>query len=71
MHTGKKLFTIRSLHPPHLHHPLPVNHHLCQANVPHHINSYSQSCGESEYRQFLSDAADEEVFQGIGNPYAC
>ena len=31
---------------------------------------YCKSCGESEYRQFLS-AADDELFgQGIGNPYA-
>jgi hypothetical protein len=26
-------------------------------------------CGEPEYRQFLSMAADEDVFNGIGNPY--
>ncbi len=32
---------------------------------------YCQSCGESEYRQFLSAAADEAVYQGIGNPFAC
>ena len=31
---------------------------------------YCISCGESEYRQFLSAAADEEVYQGIGNPFA-
>ena len=32
---------------------------------------YCLFCGESEYRQFLSAAADEEVYQGIGNPFAC
>jgi hypothetical protein len=32
---------------------------------------YCQSCGESEYRQFLSAAADEEVYNQIGNPFAC
>ena len=32
---------------------------------------YCLSCGESEYRQFLSSAADEEVYNCIGNPYAC
>ena len=32
---------------------------------------YCLSCGESEYRQFLSAAADEDVYQGIGNPFAC
>lgn len=32
---------------------------------------YCQSCGESEYRQFLSAAADEEVYNCIGNPFAC
>jgi hypothetical protein len=32
---------------------------------------YCLSCGESEYRQFLSDAADEEVYLSIGNPFAC
>jgi hypothetical protein len=26
-------------------------------------------CGKPEYRQFLSNAADEDVFYGIGNPY--
>jgi hypothetical protein len=31
---------------------------------------YCKSCGESEYRQFLSAAADEEVCQGIRNPFA-
>jgi hypothetical protein len=28
---------------------------------------YCQSCGDSEYRQFLSAAADEEVYNAIGN----
>ena len=32
---------------------------------------YCQTCGESEYRQFLSAVADEDVYQGIGNPFAC
>jgi hypothetical protein len=32
---------------------------------------YCQSCGESEYRHFLSEAADEEVYLSIGNPFAC
>ena len=32
---------------------------------------YCLSCGESEYRQFLSAAADEEVYNQIGNPFAC
>ncbi|MEI6092019.1 MAG: hypothetical protein WCR42_16330, partial [bacterium] len=31
---------------------------------------YCQACGESEFRQFLSAAADEAVYQGIGNPFA-
>jgi len=31
---------------------------------------YCQTCGESEYRQFLSAAADETVDQGLGNPFA-
>jgi len=26
-------------------------------------------CGEPEYRSFLSAAADEDVYAGIGNPY--
>jgi hypothetical protein len=28
------------------------------------------SSSESEYRQFLSAAADEDVYLGIGNPFA-
>ena len=31
---------------------------------------YCLSCGESEYRQFLSAAADEAVYLGTSNPYA-
>jgi hypothetical protein len=31
---------------------------------------YCKSCGEAEYRQFLSAAADEAVYLGIGNPFA-
>jgi len=27
------------------------------------------ACGEPEYRQFLSMAADEDVYNGCGNPY--
>ena len=27
-------------------------------------------CGEGPYRQFLSSAADEDVYHGTGNPYA-
>jgi hypothetical protein len=26
-------------------------------------------CGEPEYQEFLSMAADEDFFNGIGNPY--
>ncbi len=32
---------------------------------------YCLSCGESEYRDFLSAAADEAVYLGTGNPFAC
>lgn len=28
------------------------------------------SCGEEPFRQFLTSAADEEVYAGHGNPYA-
>ncbi len=31
---------------------------------------YCLSCGESEYREFLSAAADEAVYLGTGNPFA-
>ena len=27
------------------------------------------TCGEPEYRQFLSMAADEDAYSGFGNPY--
>gem|GEM_PF-329353 len=27
-------------------------------------------CGDAPYRQFLSSAADDDVCNGIGNPYA-
>ena len=28
------------------------------------------SCGDADYTQFLSDAADEDVYNGCGYPYA-
>ena len=28
------------------------------------------SCGEGEYRRFLSAVADENVYNGTGNPFA-
>jgi len=28
-------------------------------------------CGAEDFRQFLSSAADEDVYHGCGNPYAC
>jgi len=31
---------------------------------------YCTSCGEAPYRQFISSAADEEVYSGNGNPFA-
>ena len=31
---------------------------------------YCLKCGENDYRRFLSDAADEDVYNGCGNPYA-
>lgn len=31
---------------------------------------FCEKCGESPYRQFLSSAADEDVYNGCGNPYA-
>lgn len=30
---------------------------------------YCLACGDEDYRQFLSLAADEEVMNGTGNPY--
>jgi hypothetical protein len=31
---------------------------------------YCMTCGEGPFRQFLSSAADEEVYSGYGNPLA-
>jgi len=31
---------------------------------------FCMSCGEESYQQFLSSAADEDVYNGCGNPYA-
>lgn len=31
---------------------------------------FCTKCGEADYRRFLSDAADEDVYNGCGNPYA-
>ncbi|HZL09367.1 MAG TPA: hypothetical protein VFC65_05170 [Prolixibacteraceae bacterium] len=28
------------------------------------------NCGEAPFKQFLSSAADEEVYAGTGNPYS-
>jgi hypothetical protein len=36
---------------------------------PSNRKAYCFTCGESDYLQFLSSKADEEVFHGIGNPY--
>jgi len=32
---------------------------------------FCTKCGEDPYRQFLSSAADEDVYNGCGNPYPC
>ena len=37
---------------------------------PNGRKAYCMKCGEADYRQFLSSAADEEVYSGSGNPYA-
>lgn len=29
-----------------------------------------KTCGEPEWQRFLSEAADEDVYNGCGNPYA-
>jgi len=31
---------------------------------------FCEKCGETHWRQFLSEAADEEAYQGCGNPFA-
>ena len=31
---------------------------------------FCTNCGETPFRQFLSSAADEDVYAGSGNPYA-
>jgi len=52
-----------------------MQNHPSKKALPHTIghqmaNSICLSCGESEYRQFLSAAADEAIYQFIGNPFA-
>lgn len=50
----------------------------CKCLIPKDVNCYywprgkhiyCLSCGESEYRSFLSSAADEDVYHRRGNPY--
>jgi hypothetical protein len=50
----------------------------CKCNIPKGVNCYywpngkhiyCLSCGEAPYRVFLSNAADEDVYHGHGNPY--
>jgi len=36
---------------------------------PNSQKAYCSSCGESDFRQFLSSKADEDTFHGVGNPY--
>ena len=33
--------------------------------------AFCPTCGDAPYRKFLSSVADEEVYAGTGNPYAC
>jgi len=51
----------------------------CRAKLAKGVNIYywpssrevfCMTCGEASYRQFLSSAADEDVYNGCGNPYA-
>lgn len=32
---------------------------------------YCSDCGAADYKAFLSSVCDEEVYRGVGNPYAC
>jgi hypothetical protein len=50
----------------------------CRCNIPKGVNCYywpkpkhvyCLSCGETDYKRFLSSAADEEVYHRRGNPY--
>ena len=36
---------------------------------PHGTLIFCMVCGEPEFRQFTSMAADEDVYNGSGNPY--
>ncbi|MBE0662535.1 MAG: hypothetical protein IH597_08715 [Bacteroidales bacterium] len=56
----------------------PATCKTCNCNIPKGINCYywprgkfiyCLSCGEVAYKVFLSNAADEEVYHGRGNPY--
>jgi len=51
----------------------------CKAKIPKGAEIYywpssrevfCAKCGDGPYRQFLSSAADEDVYNGTGNPYA-
>ncbi len=37
---------------------------------PYNREIMCMSCGDVPYREFLSSAADEEVYSGSGNPFA-
>ena len=51
----------------------------CRAKLSKGVNIYywpssrevfCMNCGDASYRQFRSSAADEDVYNGCGNPYA-
>jgi len=37
---------------------------------PSSLEVFCTNCGNAPYRQFLSSAADEDVYNGTGNPFA-
>jgi hypothetical protein len=37
---------------------------------PYNRSVQCSTCGEPAWQQFLSEAADEDTFNGCGNPYA-
>lgn len=51
----------------------------CSIHLGRGVNAYywpsdrevlCQSCGHDDYQAFLSSACDEDVYNGVGNPYA-
>jgi hypothetical protein len=75
---GKTIMTRYSKDPRQISAKFSSNCCKCKTRIPKGASIYywpssgevfCSSCGDVPFRQFLSSAADEEVYSGSGNPY--